>query len=177
MMNVPPPHGPVWLLLLAALAAVAVYDLRVRRIPNALLAAIAVAGLAHALVVGGPRLGLAAALGAVAGAALLAWPFERGLLGGGDVKLLASLGVWVGVIGVVRVLLVGAVAGGLLALVSLARLTRADRADVRRGLVSFARSGRLAVPSPARLCAARGVPYAVALAAGGAWALCVGGAR
>jgi len=173
-MSIPTPHGFVLLLVFAALIAVGICDLRFRKIPNGLIAAIAATGILHALVAGGPRAVVASVLGAIAGLALLAWPFSRGFLGGGDVKFLAALGAWIGVVGVLRALLVGSLLGGVLSLVFLVRLTRKERTDVGVALSSFARSGDLAVPAPEELSAARGIPYAVALAAGGAWVLYLG---
>jgi prepilin peptidase CpaA len=168
------PHGFILILLLAALIAVGICDLRFRKVPNELVAAIAATGVVHALVAGGPRALMASVLGAVAGIALLAWPFSRGLLGGGDVKLLGALGAWVGVLGTLQALLFGSLLGGLLSLVFLVRLTHRDRADVGAVLSSFAGARGLGVAEPERLSRARGIPYAIALAGGGAWVLYLG---
>ncbi|HWL85685.1 MAG TPA: A24 family peptidase [Polyangiaceae bacterium] len=173
-MAAPAPNGILLILLCCGIAAVAISDLRYRKIPNALVSSIAAAGFVHAAAVGGPRAALASLLGAGAGMALLIWPFARGLLGGGDVKLLGAVGGWVGVAGVLRVLLVGAVLGGFLALFFLLRLPRCQRADVRRNLVIFARSGELVVPAPADLDHARGIPYGLALIAAAMWVLISG---
>ena len=173
-MNVPTPHGFVLLLLLVALTAVGISDLRFRKVPNELVAAIASTGVVHALVVGGPRAVLASILGAVAGVALLAWPYSRGVLGAGDVKFLGAVGAWVGVIGALRALLFGSLLGGLLSLVFLVRLKRRDRTEVGAVLRSFALAGGLDVPAPEKLSRARGIPYAIALAGGGAWVLYFG---
>ena len=171
------PHGFVLLLLLAALLAVGICDLRFRKIPNELVAAIAAGGVVHALVASGARAAMASVLGALAGVALLAWPFCRGVLGGGDVKLLGALGAWVGVMGALRTLLFGSLLGGLLSLVYLVRLRRTDRSRVGAVLWSFAREGTLDVPAPENLSRARGIPYAIALAGGGAWVLYFGVGR
>jgi prepilin peptidase CpaA len=92
-------------------------------------------------------------------------------MGGGDVKLLGSVGCWIGAQGVLHALLVGAIVGGALAVVQVMRLGRAQRGEVGRGLLAFARTGRLGVPAPEDLDRSRGVPYGVALAAGAAWVL------
>jgi prepilin peptidase CpaA len=103
------------------------------------------------------------------------WPFTRGLLGGGDVKLVGALGCWLGPVGVVRLLLLGSIAGGLLAALFLARLGREERAQVGRNLGTFVRAGELPVEAVERLERSRGVPYGVALAAACAWLLGAGG--
>jgi prepilin peptidase CpaA len=176
-MSVPMPHGFVLLLLLAALGAVGICDLRFRKIPNELVATIAAGGVIHAFAASGPRAVIASILGAVAGVALLAWPFSRGVLGGGDVKLLGAVGACVGVVGALRALLYGSLLGGLLSLVFLVRLKRTDRSQVGAVLRSFALGGTLDVPAPEKLSRARGIPYAIALAGGGAWVLYFGVGR
>jgi prepilin peptidase CpaA len=173
-MKVPLPEGPVLLLVCAGLVAAAVADVRSRKIPNPLVAALATGGLGHALVVGGIHAALGSVLGALVGLALLVWPFHRGLLGGGDVKLLGAIGCWVGALGVVRALLVASIVGGVLAAAFLVRLGRGQRSEVGRNLASFARTGQLAVPAPEHIDRSRGLPYGVALAIGGAWVLWLG---
>jgi prepilin peptidase CpaA len=167
----PIPHGLVAMLVCAALGYAVLTDLRERRIPNALVAALAAAGLLHAIIHDGAVGAAASVAGAIGGVVLLAWPVGRGLLGAGDVKLLAALGGWVGPLGVIRVLLVACVLGGLLAGFYWFRLARAERERVTANLGDFARSGRLAVPAPEHLDSARGIPYGLAIAAAGAWVL------
>ena len=54
--------------------------------------------------------------GLLAGCGLLIIPFALGGMGGGDVKLLAALGSWLGYIIVVKVFLFGSIAGAFIAL-------------------------------------------------------------
>jgi len=171
-MGSPAPIGTLVLLLLfGAIALVAVVDLRYRRIPNALVGAIAVVGGAHSVFVGGPRGALASFLGLGTGISLLALPFAWRMLGGGDVKLLGAIGVWLGVAGVLRVAWLGAVAGGVLAVVYLLRLKSAQRAHVMRNLPAIARHGGPLLAAPEHLDAAHGIPYGVALSAAAVWVL------
>ena len=81
--------------LVALLGIAALSDLRHRRIPNEIPASVALLWLiALALgVAGSPLLGLATGLGLLA-AGILVW--RLGWLGGGDVKLIAALGLWAG---------------------------------------------------------------------------------
>jgi len=140
---------------LALFLAAAFQDVTTRRIPNILVAALAVVGLlriAAELAAGGgwgaaaTDLGLAAAVLAF-GAAL----FHFGLFGGGDVKLLAAGTLFVGLAGAWPFFAGTAAAGGLLAL----------------GFVVWIASVGRDAPRPS-------LPYGVAIAAGGALGVLAG---
>lgn len=90
--------------LLAALIVAAVIDLRARRIPNWLTATLAIGGLAAAVTWQGALVNWwQAALGAVVGL-LVNWPlFALRIRGGGDVKLFAAVGTWVGPVSIIVV--------------------------------------------------------------------------
>jgi prepilin peptidase CpaA len=93
-----------------------VTDLRSRRIPNVLTFGAAAAALVYAGVTDGwAGLG-AASLGWFIGAVAFIVPFALGGLGGGDVKLLAAIGAWLGPAGAFWVALYAGVAGGVMAL-------------------------------------------------------------
>jgi prepilin peptidase CpaA len=82
--------------LLGLLLAAAVIDVRQRRIPNWLTLGLILSGLARAAALSGWA-GLAHAVaGVFAGAAVPFILFALGALGGGDVKLLAGIGAWLG---------------------------------------------------------------------------------
>lgn len=81
--------------------------------------------------------------------------FARGLIGGGDVKLLATISVWTGWGGLPAFLLVVAAFGGVLALALLAF----RRLELSEGLSGLAWVGRLHSER-------RHIPYGVAIAAG-----------
>lgn len=138
---------------LALFAVSAVSDLRERRIPNLLTLSLALVGLARigwGLAAGAPAPALAADL--AVGAAVFALAtvgFGFGLLGGGDVKLMAAGALWLGAGSVLPFLMATALAGGLLAMIFVARRLLA--------------SGRSVAPS---------LPYGIAIAAGGI--LCTG---
>jgi len=96
--------------------AACVTDLRSRRIPNVLTFGAAVAALVYAGATGGwAGLG-SATLGWLIGALAFIVPFALGGLGGGDVKLLAAIGAWLGPAGAFWVALYAGVAGGVMAL-------------------------------------------------------------
>ena len=101
--------------LAAAVAVGAAFDLRCRRIPNALTLGLALAGLLAAAI--RPDLTVSEALGGVGVGLLIPFVlFALGMLGAGDAKLLAAIGAWVGPVGMLWVLLLTGVAGGVLAL-------------------------------------------------------------
>ncbi|MCA9846595.1 MAG: prepilin peptidase [Dehalococcoidia bacterium] len=91
------------------------WDLHARRIPNTWTYPGLAVGLALAIA-GGPSDGLSALAGALlAGVLFLSMSLvSRGGLGIGDVKLGAALGAFVGPVGAIDLVLVTAVAGGLL---------------------------------------------------------------
>ncbi len=102
--------------LLAMLLIAAVLDLRLRRIPNWLTLPLMLAGLAQSCTGAATVMPLASLLGLLLGGGLSLPMFVMGVRGGGDVKLLAAVGAWLGPQGVLLVYLVAAVAGMLLVL-------------------------------------------------------------
>jgi prepilin peptidase CpaA len=96
-------------------AAASAIDWTTRRIPNALTLGAAAAGLAFAAATGGlgPLAWSAAGFGI--GLALFLPLFALRAMGGGDVKLLAAFGAWLGPALVCWVAVYGAIAGGVLA--------------------------------------------------------------
>ena len=141
--------------LFALLAIAAVVDGRTRRIPNWLTLLIAVTGLTHAVVSGVPVTLGGALLGLVVGFALIIIPFALGAMGGGDVKLMAGVGAWLGWWATVQVYLAAGVVGMLIVVVQAAatgRLTRlfrnsslivANLANIDQvGAAQFAASGK-----------------------------------
>lgn len=105
------------LLLMIAAAS----DLRSYTIPNWLSISIVALFLLHAIVVRPNLSGLAIHLAAALAIFLLtALLFIKGAFGGGDVKLLSSLTLWVGLAALPRLLFVMAIAGGVLAIILIA---------------------------------------------------------
>ena len=131
------------------MTAATIVDIRTRRIPNELTAALAGIGLglSAAGVSGIPV--WASMLGFVVGLALMMPGHVLGATGAGDVKLMAAVGAIVGPALVVTAFLFTAVAGGVLAVVVAARR--------RRLSATLAGTGRLVAGSAgrARICAAR----------------------
>jgi prepilin peptidase CpaA len=103
--------------VIASSVAAAAIDLRTRRVPNALTAATAAAGLAIAVTGVGSTGVIASIVGGLVGFALLLPGHIWGGTGGGDVKLLAALGTLLGPNKIIVAFLATAISGGLIALV------------------------------------------------------------
>ena len=142
------------------------YDIRTRRIPNALT----LTGLLVALVLRAP-FGLPSVADGVLGAGfafLVAVPlFALGAFGGGDAKFLIALGAFLGGSRLLGALLAIAIIGGTLALLdsfrrgALVRLLR-DSVALTANLLTFGRAGsRPTIESPGVATIPYGVPMAL----------------
>ena len=154
-----------------ALAWACVCDLRRRRIPNAVTGIVFLSGLLVQGLDGGAGFGgrLSASLSGFAAAGVLAValyrPWSMGGIGGGDVKLAAATGAWVGLGKLVWFALATAASGGVVAVVCYLAARAPARAEVRNNLTLAVLHGDL--PSiPARRAGHVSIPYAVAIAAG-----------
>jgi prepilin peptidase CpaA len=105
----------IYLTAIAIAVVASATDLRTRRIPNVLTFGTAAAAFGYHLAgTGIEGLGWSAG-GWLVGALVFLVPFALRGLGGGDLKLLAALGAWIGPADVVWVALYAGVAGGVLA--------------------------------------------------------------
>ncbi len=112
-------------MLVLVVVAAAITDVRTRRIPNVLTVGALVLALAVRATMGGGALldGMAAAGAAFA----IALPvFALGGLGGGDVKLLAAVGAFLGLEPLWGALFVTIMVGGAMALISVLRRRHAQ---------------------------------------------------
>ncbi len=147
-------HTVAVLGFVALLMAAAASDMRSLVIPNRLCLAIAALWPAFALSGAGPVAWTAAATVAGTTFAIGFAMFAAGFTGGGDVKLIAAIALWAGPGSIVELVLVTALAGGLISLILLcaARFQPAP-ADANAGIRrSFFRIN---------------VPYGAAIAIGG----------
>lgn len=144
------------LLSLCVLFALAVTDVRSRRLPTGLVIIIGLLFLADALArrmpVADVMTHVAVAIAVFAACAVL---FALNLLGGGDAKLAAAIFLWAGATLMLPTFFLISIAGLFVALLSFVadRLRRPQEARLVRALALFS--------------SARGLPYGVALAAGG----------
>lgn len=129
------------------LVSAAIGDLRRRTIPNILNLAIALGAIPFWWATGlEPWPGMAIQIGGAALVFLLfAIAFALGAMGGGDVKMVAAVALWLPVQALIHLLLIMSVAGGALTLAMIARHRFARR------------SGKIEVP------------YGVAIAFAGIW--------
>ena len=102
----------------------ALVDMRTRRLPNPMTLGIAVTGLALAAVQWSGLSMTTAALGLAVGTALMLPAYVFGAMGGGDLKLFAALGTFLGPWPTVQAFLYTLLAGGVLAVVVALRRRR-----------------------------------------------------
>lgn len=153
--------------LLALLGPACWFDVRERRIPNAVTVAGATVGLLLRLSLGaGPFFD--GVLGAGLALLVALTPFVLGVLGGGDVKLLAAVGTFFGVERLFGGLVLIAAMGGVLAIVAAVRRralmsTLASTVNVGKQWLLF---GRVSAVAPNESPATMSIPYGVAIAGG-----------
>lgn len=111
--------------LLLGLIWAAVEDWRHRRIPNWLTFGLILTGIAQSFGSLGTVSPSQAGLGFLIGFGITLLPFLLGALGGGDVKLLAGAGAWLGVRGTIELLVVVAIVAMLAAIVQMIAQRRA----------------------------------------------------
>ncbi len=150
---------PLDALVPAALAVAAASDLASRRIPNVLVLTVGLLGLA---VSAGSHQLLSSVAAALACLCLTVPMWRRGLVGGGDVKLLAAAAAWVRLDHLFAFGLAVALGGGVLSLLALLRASTSERRLVRaNATASFATSRITVARSPGT-----SIPYGVAIAVG-----------
>jgi prepilin peptidase CpaA len=123
--------------LLALLVWAAIVDGRTRRIPNWLTFTMILSGFVVNILALGPTTPGQSMLGFVVGFGLPLILFILGAIGGGDVKLLAGIGAWMGPEVVLKVFAIAAIAGAVIV------ITQALMQ--RRGKVLMRNSALLAV--------------------------------
>ncbi|MGY8661320.1 A24 family peptidase [Bradyrhizobium sp. UFLA05-109] len=145
---------------------VATIDVATRLIRNEICLALALIGIAGQLA--SPMQLVESLISATILFLLLFMIYQRGMIGGGDVKLLVALAIGLPLTGIIQLLTVTALAGGVLALVHLVmrllpypRLAPAGSSIVRR--VYAVERWRHLRHAP--------LPYGVAIACGGIWTI------
>lgn len=146
---------PQWLVLILAalLIAAAIQDALRLKISNITVALVLVAGGIGALIVR-PEIALWQNFAVLAFFLVLGLPlFAAGKIGGGDVKLLAATGFWCGINEALDLLAAVLIAGGILALIMIGlRFIGWSEQAKTRVIILNSRAG---------------IPYAIAIAAGG----------
>jgi prepilin peptidase CpaA len=149
-------------LVVAASLAAAVFDVRTRKIPNALVLTLFAAGLALNAALGVRYAALDAAI-ALAVLLLGTGAFSLRLIGGGDVKLLAGAAGTLGWPAAGSLILLTVLCGGIIAVVlALAHGRLRATFENVRGIAMPIFAG----VAPSRLQSGTSMPYALAICAG-----------
>lgn len=162
------------ILLVPLSAAVAYYDVRYRRIPNAFVLAALIGGVVINTIMGGFH-GLSSSLAGCLLAFVLMFALHVfGAMGAGDVKLFAAIGAVTGAQLVVPTFFVVVLTGGLLAVVSIVRagivMTTMHRVlQIFVGLLPGWQMPRFAVPADRK----HTIPYGVAITMGSIIAIAI----
>jgi prepilin peptidase CpaA len=153
----------------AIMVIAAIGDLRTRRIPNKMVAVLALAGIAYSVARAPVMTGLFQAGGGLF-AGLACWlPFYLlGWLGAGDVKLYAAAGAWLGPARAVEGAVMGALFGALLSLLWMVKSQ--GMRNVAQTLGMAAATPDLLAPDSGEARRRSTMPYAVAIAFGAIWA-------
>ena len=164
-----------WGVVIGASLAAAIFDLRTRRIPNALIVPLLIAGLVQAVWVGS----LSGFADAVAACFLLALPFVFLFIfaggGAGDAKLMGAIGTWMGLKQGITVLACVCLAGGILAIATAVakRRLKVVMVNILLSIYNFvvAILGKRGISSAAELARPAQtdkliIPYGVAIFAG-----------
>jgi prepilin peptidase CpaA len=169
---VPAISSPALAVLVAGALVATIVDIRTRRIPNVLTAAMAAIGIGLA-VTGVSGLPLwSSILGLALGLALMMPGHLFGGTGAGDVKLMAAIGAILGPALIVTAFLFTAVAGGVLAIAVAARRRRLAATLAGTGrLIAAPVSGRQDIEAAP---AARRFAYGPAIAIGSVLAGLIG---
>ena len=164
----------------ALCAAAVLHELLFRRIPNSLVLAGMALGIffqtfapnGGGLFSGGTGLGLASALlGGLAGLAMFLPLYALRVLGAGDVKLLAMVGVWLGPQSIAWAALWTLLAGGVLSVVVALWCGVLRKVIVNLHLMLMTRSlmqvqGAIGASQETKALATGRLPYALAIASG-----------
>jgi prepilin peptidase CpaA len=170
--------GPMSVALVALMLGAAVFDVRSRRIPNALTVSGFVIAIALRFVAG-PGAGIDGLTGAILAFVLCLPFFVLGVLGGGDAKLLMAVGAFMGPRDLLMAMLLIASVGGIIGAVDAARRgillpVLYNCGDI---LKSWATLGRRGSNRSLAAADAHAIPYGVAIALGALiwWFVQVGG--
>jgi prepilin peptidase CpaA len=163
---------PFSLAILALLIAAAWRDVATRTIPDTISLLLAVTGGLARVVEGSSALAFSAATALLLFVPLLI-AFSRGVIGGGDVKLMTALAVGLAPLDCYRFVIATALVGGLLG-ISYLLLSRLLPSSSLQGLCQTKRTsflGRVAAVEFWRIRRRGPLPYGVAIAAAGAFIL------
>lgn len=160
------------IILLAGVSTAAISDYRYRRVPNLLTFPAVILGIAVSLLNGG-LLGLSSsAAGLFLGIALLSFPYAKGGIGAGDIKLLGAVGAIKGPNFVFVAFLTAAIIGGLMAVFRMAFIIKnSDMRVLGQSVRAAYYTGMLSTVEIPEYALKERLPYAVAISGGAVVAL------
>ncbi len=166
--------------LMVLLALASIIDARRRIIPNWLNLIILAGGILQAAAFGMPVTVAQSLVGILAGFGILLIPYVLGAMGGGDVKMLAAIGAWLGATATLQVYLVAAVAGLIIVLVQCfftGRLTQLFRNStlILANFANYAQVGKAQVVATGQTLRSvdKPLPYAVPTLIGVIFTVCM----
>jgi prepilin peptidase CpaA len=158
------PLLPMFALLIWA----AISDFRTRRIPNWLTLALALSGICNSFLKTAATTPAQAGLGLLVGFAIPFVLYRLGALGGADVKMMAGIGAWLGLVAVLKILIIEKIVGLVIVLVQCAWQGRLlvlfrNSAVLAVNLVNIQQLGAEHVSETGKSCRSvdRPLPYAV----------------
>jgi prepilin peptidase CpaA len=119
--------------LAVSVLTAAIYDVKARRIPNALNVALTMYGLMFHLVVAGWKGLLFSLAGLAVGLVLMLIPYALKGMGAGDVKLMAAVGSVVGTAAIVIVFALASLIGAVLSVLALHRRRKSEKWTMDHG--------------------------------------------
>jgi prepilin peptidase CpaA len=159
------------LLVIVSLFLAACTDIATRSIPNSIPAVVAVGGLAARLLIGPSAVAVSTAASLVL-FVLLLFLHMRGLLGGGDVKLIPATALGFSLTSINHFVFVTAMAGGALAAIHLlARWLLRGRPPTAPPSRGSSLPRRVFSAERWRIARHGSLPYGVAIACGGIWVI------
>ncbi|RUL86724.1 A24 family peptidase [Tautonia sociabilis] len=164
------PIGAAWVVS-AAMTYGAWIDGKERRVPNWLTLPMALCGLSFWAGKAGAEGLVWSALGLVVGLVFLGLLFWYGGVGGGDVKLFAGFGAWVGPSVALNALAAGAIVGGIMALAMVAQSGQWGRhwrtaREIVQEIATVRHPDKVSELAAARKPTLRLLPYGVPLTIG-----------
>ncbi len=103
--------------MIGMIACAAIIDFRARRIPNWLVLAMALTGIIQSFAAHGTVTPVMSIAGMLLGFAIMFPQFALGGVYGGDVKLVAGIGAWVGPLAIFQIFVIQAIVGLFVALI------------------------------------------------------------
>lgn len=160
------------ILLIIVLAICAVYDYKLRKVPNIITFPAILGGMTIGLLQSGFTGLSISAMGLFLGIALLSFPYAMGGIGAGDVKFLGAIGAVKGPWFVFIAFLAAAIIGGIMAVYRMAFIIKgSDMTVLRDSLKTVYYTGALSAIEIPEYALKERLPYAVAISGGAVVAL------